>query len=118
MKRLSPPIVLWEMFGAALAWITSHVADWFVMTDELLYERLASSVDRLHSPIPHVHGVVVANLNQLYPLMLAPVFATGAVADGLHRAGNPRTELTAAEPRLGGVQISRIYLSGQIGPDS
>jgi hypothetical protein len=74
------------MFGSALAWITSHVADWFVMTDELLYERLALSVDRLHSPIPHVHGVVVANLNQLYPLLLAPVFATGTVADGLHRA--------------------------------
>jgi RNase P/RNase MRP subunit POP5 len=86
MKRLAPPIVLWLMFGSALAWITSHVADWFVMTDELLYERLALSVDRLHSPVPHVHGVVIANLNQLYPLLLAPVFATGTVADGLHRA--------------------------------
>jgi hypothetical protein len=74
------------MFGAALAWITSQVADWFVMTDELLYERLALSVDRLHSPIPRVHGVVIANLNQLYPVLLAPVFATGTVADGLHRA--------------------------------
>jgi hypothetical protein len=31
--------------------------------------------------------------------------------------GNPSTELTAAQPRLGGVQISRIDLSGQIGPD-
>jgi hypothetical protein len=69
-----------------LAWITSQVADWFVMTDELLYERLALSIDRLHSPIPHVHGVVVSNLNQLYPLVLSPVFATGTVADGLHRA--------------------------------
>ncbi|HEV7641881.1 MAG TPA: hypothetical protein VGO39_13525 [Gaiellaceae bacterium] len=86
MKRLAPPIVLWAMFGTALAWISSYVADWFVMTDELLYERLALSVNRLHSPIPYVHGVVVANLNQLYPLLLAPAFATGTVADGLHRA--------------------------------
>ncbi|HEY8644988.1 MAG TPA: hypothetical protein VIL77_03820 [Gaiellaceae bacterium] len=86
MKRLVPSIVLWLMFGGALAWIASRVADWFVMTDELLYERLALSIGRLHSPVPRVHGAVVANLNQLYPLVLAPVFATGTVADGLHRA--------------------------------
>jgi hypothetical protein len=86
MKRLAPPLALWLTFGAVLAWITSHVADWFVMTDELLYERLALSVDQLHSPLPRVHGVVIANLNQLYPLLLAPVFATGTVAGGLQRA--------------------------------
>ncbi len=86
MKRLAPPIALWLMFGAALAWITSRVADWFVMTDELLYERLALSIGRLHSPLPRVHDVAVANLNQLYPLVLAPVFANGTIADGLHRA--------------------------------
>ncbi len=49
------------------------VADWFVMTDELLYERLALSVDRTHSPLPHVHGEMVSNINQLYPLVIAPV---------------------------------------------
>jgi hypothetical protein len=86
MKRLVAPLAIWLMFGSVLAWITSHAADWFVMTDELLYERLALSVDRLLSPVPRVHGAVVANLNQLYPLMLAPVFATGTIAEGLHRA--------------------------------
>ena len=86
MRRLGPPIALWLLVGAVLAAITGRIADWFVMTDELLYERLALSVDRLHSPIPHVHGEVIANLNQLYPLVLAPVFANGTVADGLHRA--------------------------------
>lgn len=86
MKRFAPAIALWLMFGVALAWITSRVADWFVMTDELLYERLALSVARLHTPLPRVHDVAIANLNQLYPLVLAPVFATGTVAEGLHRA--------------------------------
>ena len=38
------------------------------MTDELLYERLALSVDRLGTVVPHVHGEIVSNLNQLYPL--------------------------------------------------
>ena len=86
MKRFAPAIAVWLMFGVALAWITSRVADWFVMTDELLYERLALSVTRLHTPLPRVHDVAIANLNQLYSLVLAPVFATGTVADGLHRA--------------------------------
>jgi hypothetical protein len=51
MKRLVPPIALWLVSGAVLGFVTAHVADWFVMTDELLYERLALSVDRLGSPI-------------------------------------------------------------------
>ena len=54
-----------------VAVLTSRVADWFVMTDELFYERLALSVVRLHSPLPHVHGELCANINQLYPLCLA-----------------------------------------------
>jgi hypothetical protein len=31
--------------------------------------------------------------------------------------GDPTTDVSASEPREGGVQISRIYLSGQIGAD-
>jgi hypothetical protein len=30
---------LWLALAVALAALTSKVADWFVMTDELLYER-------------------------------------------------------------------------------
>src|SRR5437764_407629 len=56
------------------------------MTDELLYERLALSIDRLHSPVPHVHGVVIGSINQLYPLLLASIFASRTVAQGLHLA--------------------------------
>jgi hypothetical protein len=80
------PIVLWLALGAGLAAITGRVTDWFVMTDELFYERLALSVVRLHSPLPRIHGELVANVNQLYPLLLATVFRTGDVAQGLHRA--------------------------------
>src|SRR5437763_16100232 len=56
------------------------------MTDELLYERLALSVDRTHSPLPRVHTEVISNLNQLYPLVIAPVFRHGAVLHGFHEA--------------------------------
>lgn len=86
MRRLGVPIALWLASAAVLASITGRVADWFVMTDELLYERLALSIDRLHSPIPHVHQVAIGSINQLYPLLLAPFFASGTVAHGLHGA--------------------------------
>jgi hypothetical protein len=42
-----------------------------------------------------------------------PVLVEGASAI----YGDPTTNLTVSEPRTGGIQISRIYLSGQIGPD-
>ena len=60
-----------------LAAITGRVVDWFVMTDELLYERLAISVAHLGSPLPHVRGELIPNGSQLYPLLIAPVFRHG-----------------------------------------
>src|SRR5436305_9613024 len=86
MRLLGPPLALWLVCAAIVGAVTGRVADWFVMTDELLYERLALSVDRLHSPVPHVHGVVVGSINQLYPLLLASVFASRSVEQGLHFA--------------------------------
>jgi hypothetical protein len=78
--------VLWLGSGFALSLITRRIADWFVMTDELLYERLALSIVRTHSVVPHVHTEVVANINQLYPLVLASVFRHGEVLHGFHEA--------------------------------
>src|SRR3954469_5107347 len=79
-------VLLWIGLGAALSALTRRVADWFVMTDELLYERLAISIAHGRSPFPHVHQAAVANINQLYPLVIAPVFRHGAVLHGFHEA--------------------------------
>ena len=79
-------VLLWIGLGTALSALTRHVADWFVMTDELLYERLAISIAHSHSPFPHVHQAAIANVNQLYPLAIAPVFRHGAVLHGFHEA--------------------------------
>ena len=38
---------LWLVLGVGLAMLTSSVVDWYVMTDELLYERLAISIASL-----------------------------------------------------------------------
>ena len=84
-RRVDLPIVaLWLALAGGLAILTSRVADWYVMTDELLYERLAISIANLGSPLPHIHGELIANVNQLYPLLLAPLFHDRFVPTALH----------------------------------
>ncbi len=74
-RRIELPLVaLWFALAGGLAILTSQVADWYVMTDELLYERLAISIGNLGSPLPQIHGELIGNVNQLYPLLLAPLF--------------------------------------------
>jgi hypothetical protein len=77
---------LWLAFGTVLAVLTTRVVDWYVMTDELLYERLAISIAQLHSPLPQIHGELIGNVNQLYPLLLAPLFHDTLVPSALHDA--------------------------------
>jgi hypothetical protein len=77
---------LWLVLAIGLAALTTSVVDWYVMTDELLYERLAISVASLHSPFPHIHGNLIGNVNQLYPLLLAPLFHGDLVPSALFHA--------------------------------
>jgi hypothetical protein len=77
---------LWLALAACLAVLTTSVVDWYVMTDELLYERLAISIAQLHSPLPDIHGELIGNINQLYPLLLAPLFSGTLVPSALHDA--------------------------------
>jgi hypothetical protein len=79
-------LAVWLVLGRALAAVTGRVTDWFVMTDELLYERLAISIARTGSPLPRVHGVLIPSVNQLYPLLIAPVYRHGYVPTSLHDA--------------------------------
>ncbi len=76
----------WLGLSALLAALTSRVAVWYLMTDELLYERLAISIAQGRSPLPRVHGELVASLNQLYPLVIAPAFAQDSVTAALRDA--------------------------------
>src|SRR5207248_2935375 len=48
--------------------------------------RLAISVARLQSPLPRIHGDLIPNASQLYPLVIAPVFRHGLVPASLHSA--------------------------------
>ena len=77
---------LWLALGGVLAVLTTRVVDWYVMTDELLYERLAISIGHLRSPLPHIHGELIGNVNQLYPFLLAPLFEDTLVPSALQHA--------------------------------
>jgi hypothetical protein len=81
-----PLLVLWAGAAVPLSVITTRVRDWFVMTDELVYERLAIAIARTGSPLPRVHGELVRSLDQLYPLLIAPFFRSGLVPHDLSRA--------------------------------
>jgi hypothetical protein len=68
------------VFVGASAWLalaySGRIRDWGVMTDELQYVRLAISAAGSGSPLPELHGQLVGSLNQLYPLLLAPLYGS------------------------------------------
>lgn len=86
LGSVAPMIALWAAVGLGLSQITGRVTDWYVMTDELVYERLAIGIARSGSPLPRIHGVFVRSLDQLYPLLIAPFFRHGYVPADLHQA--------------------------------
>ncbi|HEY3920978.1 MAG TPA: hypothetical protein VGL76_02590 [Gaiellaceae bacterium] len=77
---------LWFVLALTLSVVTARVRDWFDMTDELRYERLAVSIAHSHSLVPRIHGFDIHSFSQLYPLLLAPVFASGLVPHDLGEA--------------------------------
>lgn len=69
--------------GWLLSRATTQVVNWFVMTDELFYERLAISVAQTGSLLPRLHGEVISNVNQLYPVLISTVYGNGDVPASL-----------------------------------
>jgi hypothetical protein len=79
--------VLWLGVGTVLAvWFSGRIRDWSVMTDELLYAKLATSIADTASLRPSVHGTPIAVYNQLYPVLLAPLFGTLSPPDAFRAA--------------------------------
>jgi len=81
--RPLPLLGFWIASGVVLSDYTGRVRDWFDMTDEMRYERLAISIARSGSLVPRIHGVDVESFSQLYPLLIAPVFARRLVPHDL-----------------------------------
>ena len=72
MKGVREPALVTAAAAVVLAALASRVGDWAVMTDELLYERLALSL--VDGGLPRLRGELVDTYALLYPLVLAPVF--------------------------------------------
>jgi hypothetical protein len=78
---------LWLAVAATLALaFAGRIRDWSVMTDELLYAKLATSIGETLSPLPSVHGTSIGVYNQLYPLLLAPFYGTLSPPDAFRAA--------------------------------
>ena len=81
-----PVLAIWVAAAVALAIPARRVVDWFVMSDELFYERLAFSVSRTGSPLPMLRGLRVPAANQLYPILLGSIAGHDLVPAFLLRA--------------------------------
>jgi hypothetical protein len=79
-------LAIWAGAATVLALPARRVVDWFVMNDELFYERLAFSVARTGSPLPMLRGVRVPAANQLYPVVLGAVSGDDLVPTFLRHA--------------------------------
>ena len=86
MRRVLPILGLWCALSIGLAAVTTRVADWFAMPNELLYERRAISVAQSLSVLPRVRGELVSTFDQLYPVLVAPAFRWGDMQDSLWAA--------------------------------
>jgi hypothetical protein len=89
----APPISTLPVLGIVLAagllavQYASQAREWAVMTDELQTSKLATSIAQTLSPVPQIHGEYYGALNQLYPLLLSPLygsFSPPAAFDGAH----------------------------------
>ena len=80
------------------------------MTDELQYVKLAISVADTHSPVPTIHGTSVALANQVYPILLAPVYASLGSEDAF-RAAHVLNAVVMASAALPAYLLGRELLS-------
>ena len=95
------------------AWFSGRIRDWSVMTDEMLYAKLATSIADTKSPLPSVNGASISVYNQLYPLLIAPLYGALSAPDAFRAAHvlNAFVMASAAFPAylLGRQLLDRIW---------
>jgi hypothetical protein len=81
VRSLAPSAAIAAAAAVVLAALATRVGDWAVMTDELLYQRLAISIGE--TGLPRLRGEFVEVYALLYPLVLSPVFAIVDMPDAV-----------------------------------
>jgi hypothetical protein len=82
VRRAAPEIALFVVSAVVLGVLCSRVSDWAVMTDELLYEKLALSFVG-GAFLPTLHGDHADVYAVLYAFLLMPVFAIVDLPDAV-----------------------------------
>jgi hypothetical protein len=107
-------VLLWLGASVVLAaWFSGRIRDWSVMTDEMLYAKLATSIADTKSPLPSVNGASISVYNQLYPLLIAPLYGALSAPDAFRAAHvlNAFVMASAAFPAylLGRQVLDRVW---------
>jgi hypothetical protein len=112
--RRAAALAVVSAWGGIGAWLavdfSGRIQDWSVMTDEMLYAKLATAIADSGSPLPRVHGVLVGVVNQLYPLLLAPFFGGFSVPTAFHAAH------VFNAPLMASAAIPAYLLARQVAP--
>src|SRR5262249_7009756 len=74
LRNSLPLAGLVALAAAALAFLSSRVRDWVVMTDELQYAKLATHIGQTLSPVPTLRGQHVSIYSMLYPALISPFY--------------------------------------------
>jgi hypothetical protein len=82
LRPYRAPALLFAASAVVLATLCARVSDWAVMTDELLYERLAISFVN-GAFFPTLHGEHADVYAVLYPFLLMPVYAVVNMPDAV-----------------------------------
>jgi hypothetical protein len=103
--------LVWACASVVLAlWYTGRIRDWSVMTDELQYAKLATSIGETGSPLPSLHGTAVSVSNQLYPLLIAPFYGALSTPSAF-RAAHILNAIVMASAVIPAYMLGRQVLS-------
>lgn len=74
LRGVVPVLLVVLAAGLWFSYYARRVTSWTVMTDELLYTKLAVAVASSLSPVPRIHGEYYPAFSQLYPILTAPFY--------------------------------------------
>jgi hypothetical protein len=100
---------------AALEYLhfSTQVSSWYLMSDELLWQRLGLSIFETGSPAPSVRGLPVGAYSGLYPLLTSPAYARDDMQDAF-RAVHQINAVLMASAAIPAYLLARQVLASRL----
>lgn len=114
VEHLALPLIVLAGAGFA-AYYSLDVQEWRVMSDELMYVRLALHIGDTFSPLPEVRGEHIAVYNLLYPVLLAPIVTVFSLPTAIHVAHGLNAVLFASAA-IPAYLMTRWVLPSRVAP--